>query len=238
LYNPKTINNHKNFKMETKNQSLMMPGAIVVAGIIIAVAIFATSGDKTGSSNIEEYNNNNVVAVASAAEIDDDAILGNPDAPVTWIEFGDYECPFCGQLYGTAKQIKEEYVATGKVRMVFRDFPLSFHPTAVPSAEAAECAGDQGKYWDYHDVLFERQAQASTFDYVAIAKELSLDTVAFKSCVDNRTHKAEVEKDFNDGAAAGVEGTPGVIINGELVAGAYPYEHFKQIIESKLAEGK
>ena len=90
--------------------------------------------------------------------IDDDFVLGDPAAPVTMIIFGDYQCPFCGQAHNTAeKQVREKYVKTGKVKMVYRDYPLSFHPAATPAAEAAQCAGAQGKYWEYHDALFENQ---------------------------------------------------------------------------------
>lgn len=92
------------------------------------------------------------------ASIDDDAILGNADAPVTMVIFGDYQCPFCERAFADAEaKAREEYVATGKVRMVFRDYPLDFHPYAEPAAIAAECAGEQGKYWEYHDQLFLRQ---------------------------------------------------------------------------------
>ena len=90
---------------------------------------------------------------------DDDAVLGDPNAPITMIIFGDYQCPFCGQAFRTSEaQVREEYVDTGKVKMVYRDFPITnIHPAAVPAAEAAQCAGSQGKYWEYHDALFENQ---------------------------------------------------------------------------------
>lgn len=221
------------------DKKLIMPGAIVLAGIIIAGAIIATSDPTPKRLKVADNSNTVTEAVqgsSSGPGIEGNAILGDPNAPVTWIEFGDYECPFCKQLFETEKRIKEEYVATGKMKMVYRDFPLDFHPNAVPAAEAAECAGDQGSYWAYHDILFERQSQLGTLNYVAVAGELGLDTEIFASCVENRTHKDEVEKDMRDGVAAGVQGTPGVFINGEMVAGAYPYEHFVEIIERKLAE--
>ncbi len=167
--------------------------------------------------------------------VDDDAMKGKKDAPVTIIEFSEYQCPFCKRFVdGAYAQILKEYVDTGKVKYVFRDFPLGFHDQAKPAAEAAECAGDQGKYWEYHDLLFKNQASLSAANYKKWAKDLGLDTTKFNTCVDTNKHKAEVEKDFADGQKAGVSGTPAFFINGKMISGAQPYSVFKQEIEAAL----
>ncbi|MDP2629096.1 MAG: DsbA family protein [Candidatus Harrisonbacteria bacterium] len=219
-----------------KSTSWKVPASIVVAGIVIALAIIYTPGKSSAPKDNNDTVGENTETGRVLPTIDDDAILGSADAPVTWIEFGDYECPFCAKLFETEKQLKEKYLASGQVRFVYRDFPLDFHPTAVPSAEAAECAGDQGAYWQYHDALFERQQTiiAGDFDYTALASELGLDAAAFGSCVENRAHKEEVEADMAAGVAAGVQGTPGVFINGTFVEGAYPFETFDQVIQEAL----
>ncbi|MAG18296.1 MAG: hypothetical protein CL944_02380 [Candidatus Diapherotrites archaeon] len=171
------------------------------------------------------------------ALLDDDEFEGNADAPITIVEFSDFECPFCGRFYtDTLGQLREKYVETGKVKIIFRDFPLSFHPEATPAAEASECAADQGKFWEFHDLIFENQTTMSAASYKQWAADLGLDTEQFNSCVDDGTHAAEVRADFAAGQAAGVSGTPTFFINGQKVVGAQPFSVFEQIIEAELAE--
>lgn len=212
------------------NTKFLVPASIVLAGIIIAVAVIYATGDQS----LEPANNPEPTNF-SAPAIDDDVILGEVNAPVTLIEFGDYECPFCKKMFDESEpQIRKEYIETGKVRMVYRDFPLSFHPSAMPAAEASECAKEQGKFWLYHDALFNRQAQLSTLNYVSLAKELGLNEMQFKSCVETHKYKSEIENDYQDGLAAGVDGTPATFVNGKLVSGAQPYSVFKAEIEAAL----
>ena len=167
--------------------------------------------------------------------IDDDAIKGKENAPVTMVEFSDYECPFCGRHFEqTYSQIIKEYVDTGKVKLVYRDFPLDFHPNAQKAAEAAECAGEQNKYWEMHDKLFENQQALGINNLKQYAKEIGLNTDKFNNCLDSGEMTSEVSKDIQDGQAVGISGTPGFIINGQLVSGAQPFSAFKQIIEQEL----
>ncbi len=168
---------------------------------------------------------------------DDDPTKGLDTAKVTMIEFSDFQCPFCGRFYTqTLPQIEKDYIETGKVKYVFRDFPLSFHQNAQKSAEAAECADEQGKFWDYHDRLFENQESLDTDSLKKYADELGLDTEKFNDCLDSGKYTEEVQKDFKDGQQAGVRGTPAFFINGILVSGAQPFENFKQVIDAELAE--
>ncbi len=168
---------------------------------------------------------------------DDDAFLGDADAPVTIIEFSDYECPFCGRFFSqTLPEIKKEYIDKGLVKLVYRDFPLSFHPNAQKAAEAAECAGDQGSYFEMHDKIFENQQAIGVANLKAYAADLGLNTVAFSNCLDSGKYAQEVRDDTADGQAAGVSGTPSFFINGKKLIGAQPFDAFKAIIDAELAE--
>jgi protein-disulfide isomerase len=167
--------------------------------------------------------------------IDDDSIKGDKDAPVTIVEFSDYECPFCARFYSdTYGQIVEKYIDTGKVNLVYRDFPLSFHPNAQKAGEAAECAGEQGKYYEMHDLLFEKGVSGGVSAYKQYAKEIGLKTSDFDSCLDSGEMAGEVRKDFTDGQRAGVQGTPAFFIDGKLISGAQPFPAFEAAIEAAL----
>lgn len=168
---------------------------------------------------------------------DEDKILGDPNAPITIVEFSDFECPFCGRFYSqTLGQLKEEYIDTGKVKLIYRDFPLSFHPQAQPAAEAAECANEQGKFFEFHDLIFENQSLLGPATYSQWAADLGLDVEQFDSCLDDGKYRAEVQADFAAGQAAGVSGTPTFFINGQKIVGAQPFSVFKQIIDAELAQ--
>ncbi len=171
-----------------------------------------------------------IAAVTSA-----DHIRGNTNAPITMIEYSDFECPFCLQFHSTLSQVLTDY--KDKVRLVYREFPLrSIHPQAEKGAEAAECASDQGKFWEMHDKLFDlNQAQNLNVDSMkAAAKDIGLNTSKFNDCLDNGKAAAAVEKDYQDGIAGGIAGTPGTFINGQYLAGALPYSDVKTIIDGLL----
>ena len=168
---------------------------------------------------------------------DDDAFKGEADAPVTIIEFSDYECPFCARFYTqTLPSLEQQYINTGKVKFVYRDFPLSFHQNAQKAAEAAECAGDQGEYWGMHDKIFENQQSLSVANFKQWASDLGLNSEEFDSCLDSSRFASEVNADFSEGQSYGVTGTPAFFINGIKLVGAQPFSAFKQIIDQELAE--
>lgn len=183
--------------------------------------------------------------------IDDDPVLGDKNAKVTLIDFSDYECPFCKRHFtDTYPQLKKDYIDTGKVKMVFRDLPLSFHQNAPKEAEAAECARKQGGdavYYKYHDQIFTKTTSNGTglaLDQLPIiAKELGLNVNQFQTCLDSGEFKSEVDKDLADASKVGASGTPTFFIgkstsNGEIegikVVGAQPYSAFKVIIDEQL----
>ena len=158
---------------------------------------------------------------------------GPKDAPVTIVEFSDFECPYCGSAHDTVEQVMSTYA--GKVRLVYRQFPLSFHPHAAKAAEASLCAADQGKFWEYHDVLFKNQKKLEPTELKAHAGEVGLDAQKFGQCLDSGDKKKTVDADQQAGLTAGVSGTPAFFINGIFLNGAQPIDEFKKVIDGELA---
>ncbi len=168
---------------------------------------------------------------------DDDPSLGPRTAAVTIVEFSDFECPYCGQAFSTVREIEATY--RNQVRLIYRDFPITqVHAHALAAAVAAECAHAQGKFWSYHDKLFTNQSRLDTASLKEYAKQVGLDEAKFNNCLDSGRYESEVEADFQDGLAAGVEGTPTFFINGRKVAGALDVASFKKIIDQTLASLK
>jgi protein-disulfide isomerase len=167
----------------------------------------------------------------------DDHVKGSSKAKVTLVEYSDFECPFCGRFFPTIKQVEADY--GDSVRIVYRHFPLSFHPEATPAAEASECAGEQGKFWEFHDGVFEGQARIGSALYKEIAENIGLNTNKFNDCISSGKYTQKVIDQQNGGAAAGVGGTPHTIVlgpNGEKIplSGALPYAQVKATIDSLL----
>lgn len=177
---------------------------------------------------------------------DDDAVMGDKNAPLTLIEFSEFQCPYCARFTEeTFWRIKRDYIDTGRLRFVFRDFPLSFHEYAAKAAEAAECADDQGMFWEMQELLFANHTQIGPDDLKHYAEKLGLFMPDFNFCMESGKNAAEVQKDIQDGARAGVTSTPsfflgltgeGGRIQGTLIKGAKPFEVFRQMIEAKLSE--
>ena len=166
----------------------------------------------------------------------DDHILGNFDAPITLLEWSDFQCPYCARFHEAVKQIMSEY--SGRVRWVFRNFPLdSIHPNARIASEAAECANDQGKFWEFSDAVFVDQpglgAGGATF-LKQTAEKVGLEASKFTSCLNDGKYKNKVEQQEQAGIAAGVQGTPGSFLNGVALGGALPYESLKAQIDALL----
>ena len=160
---------------------------------------------------------------------------GPTNAPVTIVEFSDFQCPYCGREYPVIERLMKEY--DGKVRLVFRHYPLDFHPFAQKAAEAGACAQDQGKFWELHDKMFTNQGKLAVADLKGYAKLLGMDAPKFDKCLDSGEKKALVDDDLKAGSAAGVNGTPAFFINGIFVNGAQPYEHMKQAVDRELRKG-
>jgi protein-disulfide isomerase len=161
-------------------------------------------------------------------------IRGTAAAPVTIVEWSDYQCPFCRRAQETLGRLLVEF--RGSVRVVFKDFPLPSHDRALPAALAARCAGAQGRYWEYHDLLFVAQPDFSRDELVGYARRLGLDVPAFTTCLDSAQFRDAVLADRREGREAGVQGTPTFFINGEKLEGAQPLEEFRAVIRRALRE--
>lgn len=179
----------------------------------------------------------NIERPSVEVSVDDDPSQGPANAPITIVEFSEFQCPFCKRTRPTLKKVMETY--SGKVRYVFRDFPLSFHKEARDAATAANCAHEQKKYWEFNEKLFENQDKLGDELYQQTAKELSLDMAAFDKCfADKKKANVEIDNDQNQGQDVGVSGTPAYFINGKFLSGAQPFEAFKEIIDEELAKAK
>ena len=179
---------------------------------------------------------------------DNDPVIGKLNAPVTIIEFSDFQCPFCAKFHlETLPLIMNEYINEGQVKLVFRDFPIqSIHPNALPASLAAECANEQGKFKEMHDKLFENQKEWSnqSLDNVMIvftqySLDIGLEEEKFDTCLKNGKYVEEIQKDLNDGRAYGISGTPGFFVGNDQIGfieleGAQPFENFKKVIDSQL----
>lgn len=252
--------------MKKNNQSLitaMLFSAFLVAGAMVYLGYkMQTSSDAKAiqtdiEAGIEAYvAKQQAKATKAQAEAnkpkyykgdftDDDPVLGDSNAPVTIVEWSDYECPFCQRFFkSTLPEIKEKYIDTGRVKLVFRDFPLEFHdPLATTEANAANCAREQGgdeTYFAYHDKIFETTTGNGRGLQVEqlydMAEELGLNRSEFVVCVESLKYDDEIAKDIADGQRTGVQGTPAFLVNGQSVSGAQPFAVFEQIIEEALKQ--
>jgi protein-disulfide isomerase len=243
------VNNYNSYnKCNTllfMKDTLLIVAAIILAGAMIGGAIIYSNQNigkniaadiPSGGVENGEKNDGGGSLILSVSE-DNDAFKGSPDAPVVIVEFSDFECPFCATFYGSVmKQIEEDYIDTGKVKLVYRDFPLPFHSKAQKAAEAAECAYEQNNFWGMHDIIFENQDAIDISDLKKYAVSLGLDSELFNGCLDSGHYADEVQKDFQYADNIGVTGTPTFFINGEKIVGAQPYSVFKSVIDKKLAE--
>lgn len=233
--------------MEHK-QSFIVPIAILAAGAMVAFAVIFASGRGEVSQSPVAGNEaametdtlaQSAATGAALALRPDDRVLGNPAASVTIIEFGDFQCPFCGRFHSTVSpQLREQYIKTGKVKFIWRDFAF-LGQESTDAARAALCAGEQEKFWDYHDYLFEHQngENRGTFSVPNLkqfARSLGLTQSAFDQCLDSQRHTETVANDTKIGRQLGVSGTPTTFVNGERVVGLVPFETIDGIIRSAL----
>ncbi|HKW91449.1 MAG TPA: DsbA family protein [Methylomirabilota bacterium] len=170
----------------------------------------------------------------AAFTVEPSMVRGPAAAPVTIFEWSDYQCPFCKNAQEALARLRAEFPDT--LRIVFKDFPLRMHPLAVPAALAARCAGAQGRYWEYHDILFVAQPDFSREQLVGYARRLGLDVGAFTQCFDGRQFLEAIAADQREGLAAEVQGTPTFFINGQRVVGEPPLDEFRDAVRQALRE--
>lgn len=173
-----------------------------------------------------------IYKIAQPDEIIMDNRYDTTNAKVIIEEFSDFQCPFCGRAASTVRQIKEAY--QNDVVIMYKHFPLPSHTFAQKAAEASECARDQGKFWEYHDILFENQNSLSILDLKQHASNLGLNVEQFNRCLDSGDKKDIVKKDLLEGQNKGVQGTPSFLINGKKLVGAQPFSEFKKVIDKEL----
>jgi len=161
-------------------------------------------------------------------------VLGDPNAPITIVEFSDFQCPFCQRAHPVVKQLLAQYPT--QVKLAYRDFPLSqIHPDAHAAAAAARCAGEQGKFWQFHDRLFETKQPLNGPTFTDHAAQLGLDTAQYVECLSSDRFQTLIQQDLEDGNRAGVSGTPAFFVNGVVLTGAQPLAVFEKVVEDELA---
>lgn len=251
-----------------KSSNIGLIASIIFAGLAVSASLvflgFQLSNDDKGMTDDElktaifdgidsyvaekqaEYENGGSAeptaqpALITEDMSDDDAFIGDANAPLTIVEFSDYECPYCEAFVnGALPQIKEKYIATGKVKLVYRDYPLSFHKGAYPAALAAECVrdqtGDEG-YFKMHDAIFANQSDLSNENLNKLALAVGVDAGKYNECFDGEKFREEIYADLANGQSVGVSGTPGFIIDGKVVSGAQPFSVFEKAIEEALTK--
>ena len=218
---------------------------LAIGGFVVffCAAVFIGTLILLGPKVVQSYLPSNIqVAEEQPRAITQNNTMGDPNAPITIIEYGDYQCPYCLKFWReTEPRLIEEYVNTGLVYFEFRAFPI-IGPESYTAAEGAYCAGDQGRFWEFHDTLFTNWTGENVGDFTAdklagYAAAMDLDTAAFEQCLNEGKYKGIVEQDKANGEAEGVYATPTLLINGFKVEGAQPFEVLKQIIEDMLNGG-
>jgi protein-disulfide isomerase len=179
---------------------------------------------------------------SATVSIDGSPSMGKSEVSLVLVEFSDYECPFCARFNAEVlKQVKREYIDSGRLRFVYKDFPLPFHQNAMKASMAARCAGEEGRYWEMHDALLKNQQNLGDVD--GLVKRTGLNAATFNECMEGRKYEDAVQRDLSDGRALGINGTPTFIlgrldasgkVTGDVIQGAMPYAVFKTKIEALL----
>lgn len=235
---------------EKDSKNYFLPASILVAAVLISGSIIYAVGVFNSDGRASKSNTDSgLVAIGQTVgqtakkEISPrDVVLGDPKALVTFIEYGDYQCPFCGKFFNEIEPLlRENYIKTGKVKMVFRNFQF-LGSESVSAAEAAECAKDQGKFWAYHDAIYAAESKDGKENngnlkkelFIDLAKSAFLDVSTFTSCYDSGKYASQVQNDTEDAQALGVNSTPTTFVNGQEIQGAVPYPQFQAVIENAL----
>jgi len=221
---------------------------ILVAVVIIAGLMGWVVLSKNGDTKVQTPSPSPIASSTQNTTDKNAPTLGDEKAPVTIVEYGHFKCPFCNRFFReTEPQIAEKYIKTGKVKFVWKDFPYE-GGDAVAASETAYCAQDQGKFWEYHDLLFtyiwdnyysknlnvEDESIFTNVKLKELAGQLGLDSTKFDSCVDSGKYSKLVQDNYNEGITLGAKSTPTFFINGQKVVGAQPFSVFSQIIDSQL----
>ncbi|MBU4360590.1 DsbA family protein [Patescibacteria group bacterium] len=232
----------KQTKFITESPKLNFFFGLIIGVAVISLIGFGVVAGKLDGNNKQNQDNSNKQEVAGEQnpealvvdlKIDEnDHFLGNKDASVKIFVFSDFQCPYCARHHETLHQIAEEY--GDKIAWVFKQFPIASHPLGMHGALASECAGEQGKFWEMADMIFENQQTLTAESFDKFADDLNLNVDEYKNCVVSEKYKEKILTDYNLGVESGVRGTPSNFINNEMVPGAVPYENIKSIIDDLL----
>ena len=235
--------------MEKKRDYILL-ASILIAAVLIAGSVIYSTGVKNIKPETQTAAIQEATQKITGPQIDDDVILGDAQAAVTIFIFSDYQCPFCGKFFKESELlIRKNYVETGKLKMVYKDLAF-LGPESIVAAQAAECAKDQGKYWAYHDAIFEIEIKEfetlgnnehtgnlNKETFKKIASDLKMNTDEFLACFDSQKYAAEVEKDTKEANSIMERpSTPTIFINDKMIQGAYPYNVFSQAIDEALSK--
>ena len=225
--------------MEEQSNKFLIPSAIVFASVVIAIAVIYSTKNPAPKA---EINNGITAALAALPPVSSsDFVLGDQNAPITIIEYGDFQCPYCAKFFKeTESSVREKYVKTGKAKFIYRDFAF-LGDESFWAANAARCAGEQNKFWQYHDYLYsnqsgENQGAFSKDNLKSFASALGLDKEKFNSCLDSEKYTILIQEETKTGGEAGVSGTPASFINGVLYAGALSTASFTKILDDELSK--
>lgn len=244
---------------EEPSKQHLLPASILVAAVLISGSIIyavgvSSSKNQAGSGNQAAGQNpgqsaagNDILKQNSSRDV----VLGDPKAPITMIEYGDYQCPYCAKFFKeTEPLIREQYVKTGKVKIVYRNFVINDRTPGNHeshwSAEAAECAKDQSKFWEFHDAIFNAESKDGQENngnlnralFLSVAGSLKMDVNKFTSCIDAHTYQSVVQAESDGAIKLGVQATPTLFVNNQKIEGAYPFAAFQQAIDAELVNKK
>lgn len=223
----------------SRRNDYFLGGSILVAALLIVGALIYTVGLKATGTGVAPLT---PVVSATPEIVASDVILGDAKAPVTLFEYADFQCPFCARFNTqTAPQVRDVYVKTGKVNMIYRDFSF-LGPESLAAAEAARCAVDQAKFWEYHDAIYnaelkdgqENNGNLNRDLFIKLASQLGMNVSQFTACVDQKKYEALVLKSIDEAKAYGVGSTPTLFVNKTMVVGAVPFATLQQTIEAEL----
>lgn len=232
-----------------KQKDYMVPASILVAGVLIGLSVMASSGgwfDRKENSGGSAQNGDALGAAGDVLEIGErDVVMGDPEAPLTIVEYADFQCPFCGRYYETTgKEIRDLYVKTGKAKVIYRDLAF-LGPESVAAAEALECSKDQKSFWAFHDALYEVEIKDNKENngnlnkalFVSLARQIGMSDIdAFSSCIDSKKYSDEVRAIGAGASALQVNSTPTTFVGQTKIVGAQPIGVFKTEIEKQLAD--
>lgn len=237
--------------MDDKTKLILGGVAIIVLGAIMFYAPAGDGGNVPPVSNVKLPEFETKLPYTQTKLPNGDVVLGELNAPVEILEFSDYQCPFCERYFkDTESLIRKDYVAAGKVKIIYNDLVVvdgAGSSESADSALASRCAGDEGKFWEYHDAIFkvegvdakERNGNLNRDLFVAVAEKLGLNKAGFESCFDNKNHLAEINNSMEEAKKVLTQiSTPSFLINGNLVSGAQPYAKFKEVIDGLLTKSK